>query len=70
MGGGGERRGPMAELQNLEHLTKIGTAPVQPILVKMGKNLHYAESKSKKENAESPSIFSNLAKILDFWNRA
>ena len=46
----------------------FSTAPVQPITAKKGKNSHCAESNGKKENVESPSDFSNLAKILDFWN--
>ena len=42
------------------------TAPVQPIFAKMGKKIHCAESKGKRENAERSPIFSKLAKILDF----
>ena len=44
----------------------IGTAPVQPIMVKRGKNSHCAESNGKKESVKSYSNFSKLAKLLEF----
>ena len=45
------------------------TAPVQPILAKMGKKLYCDANNGKKENVESPSDFSKLARLLGLLNR-